>query len=68
MELADLKQLNAWRNKAAHQGIQLLKGGVPATLTRVIVRGWQASCDGLANSLDAIMHAELFRIMEVAPW
>jgi hypothetical protein len=37
-------------------------------LTLPIVQGWRASCAGLAFSLDGIMHAELLRIMGVAPW
>jgi hypothetical protein len=60
--------LNEWRNKAAHQSTQPLGGGVPAALTLPIVQGWRASCDGLATSLDGIMHAELLRIVGVAPW
>jgi hypothetical protein len=66
--VTDLGHLNEWRNKAAHQGTQPLRGGVPAALTLAIVRAWRASCDGLASSLDDIMHAELLRIMGVAPW
>ena len=38
------------------------------TLTLPIVRGWMASCDGLATSLDGIMRAELLHIMGIAPW
>ena len=63
-----LGHLNDWRNQAAHQGIQPLGAGVPATLTLAIVAGWRASCDGLAAAVDAIMYAELLRIMGFAPW
>jgi hypothetical protein len=66
--ITDLGHLNAWRNRAAHQGATPLGGGVPAALTLAIVQGWRASCDGLAMSLDGIMHAELLRTMGVAPW
>jgi hypothetical protein len=66
--ITDLGHLNAWRNRAAHQGTQPLGGGVPAALTLPIVQGWKASCNGLATSLDGIMRAELLRIMSVAPW
>jgi hypothetical protein len=66
--VTNLGQLNDWRNKAAHQGTQPLGGGVPAALTLSIVQGWRASCETLATSLDGIMHAELLRIMGVAPW
>jgi len=66
--VTDLGHLNAWRNKAAHQGTQTLGGGVPAALTLPIVKGWRTSCDGLATSLDSIMRAELLRIMGAAPW
>jgi hypothetical protein len=67
-QITDLGHLNDWRNKAAHQGTRPLAGGVPATLTLPIVQGWKASCDGLANSLDDIMHAELLRVMGITPW
>ena len=67
-QVTDLGHLNAWRNKAAHQGTQPLTGGVPAALTLAIVQGWRDSRDGLASSLDGIMRAELLRIMGVAPW
>ncbi len=66
--VTDLGHLNDWRNQAAHQGTQPLGGGVPAALTLPIVQGWRASCDGLATSLEGIMHAQLLRIMGVAPW
>lgn len=66
--VTDLGHLNQWRNKAAHQGDKALGGGVPPVLTLPVVRDWRASCDGLANSLDGIMYAELLRIMGVAPW
>ncbi len=66
--VTDLGHLNDWRNKAAHQGTQPLGGGVPAALTLPIVQAWKVSCDGLAQSLDDIMCAELLRIMGVAPW
>ena len=66
--ITDLGHLNAWRNRAAHQGTRPLGAGVPAALTLPIVQGWRASCDGLATSLDGIMRAELLRIMGVAPW
>jgi len=67
-QVTDLGHLNSWRNKAAHQGTRPLGGGVPATLTLPIVQGWRGSCDVLATSLDDILHAELLRIMGVAPW
>jgi hypothetical protein len=66
--MTDLAHLNEWRNKAAHQGTKPLGLGVPANLTLAVVQTWRASCDGLATSLDGIMHAELLRSMGVAPW
>jgi hypothetical protein len=66
--ITDLAHLNAWRNKAAHQGTKPLGGGVPHMLTLSIVRKWSVSCKGLAGLLDSIMHGELFRIMGVVPW
>src|SRR5882724_3522713 len=45
--VTDLGHLNAWRNKAAHQGTQPLAGGVPAALALPLVQGWRASCGGL---------------------
>ena len=67
-QVTDLGHLNDWRNKAAHQGTQPLGAGVPASLTLPVVRGWKASCDGLAASLDGVMSVELHRIMGAAPW
>jgi hypothetical protein len=66
--LTDLRHLNEWRNKAAHQGNKPPAAGAPAVLTLPVVQGWMTSCQGLAASLDAIMRAELLRIMGVAPW
>lgn len=67
-EVTQLGHLNAWRNKAAHQGTKPLAIGVPSTLTLASVQGWKASCNGLAVSLDGIMHQELLRILGVPPW
>ncbi len=67
-QVTDLGHLNDWRNRAAHQGTQPLAGGVPAILTLPTIQGWRVSCDGLATSLDGIMHAEVLRITGVAPW
>jgi hypothetical protein len=67
-QLADLRQLNDWRNRAAHQGTKPLSPGVPTSLTLPIVQGWRSSCAGLATSLNDIMHAELLRILGSAPW
>jgi hypothetical protein len=50
-QVTDLAHLNAWRNRAAHQGTQPLGHGVPTALTLPIVQSWRASCDGLATSL-----------------
>jgi hypothetical protein len=66
--ITDLSHLNTWRNKAAHQGTKPLGGGVPQVLTLQIVQNWRIACDGLAATLDNIMHTELLRIMGVAPW
>jgi hypothetical protein len=66
--VTDLGHMNAWRNKAANQSNYPLGGGIPVNLTLLIVQGWKTSCDGLANSLDAIMHGELLHILGVAPW
>jgi hypothetical protein len=66
--VTDLGHLNDWRNRAAHQGTRPLGGGVPPALSLPTVQSWRTSCDGLATSLDNIMHAELLRIMGAAPW
>jgi hypothetical protein len=66
--VTDLGHLNAWRNRAAHQGTSPLPTGVPAVLTLPLVQGWTASCDGLAVSLDGIMRAQLLHLLGVAPW
>jgi hypothetical protein len=67
-QLTDLHHLSDWRNKAAHQGTKPLGSGVPTVLTLPLVQSWRASCNGLAVSLDGIMHTELLRIMGAVPW
>ncbi len=66
--ITQLSHLNEWRNKAAHQGNRPLNPGISPVLTVQTVRGWMGSCDGLANWLDGVMHAELLQVMAVAPW
>lgn len=66
--LMELGNLNAWRNKAAHQGTQPLPMGVPAALTISLIQTWRDSCSGLATSLDDIMRNELQRITGTVPW
>ncbi len=62
--LADLKELNKWRNIAAHHGT--VPPGGPPTLAEV--RGWRGSCDGLGTSLDGIMYNRLRSILRRRPW
>ncbi|MGH7170034.1 MAG: hypothetical protein ACRELG_07150, partial [Gemmataceae bacterium] len=63
-----LGHLNYWRNHVAHQKATPPPSGVPSVLILADVRVWQASCDGLAASLDDIMRQELTRILGAAPW
>ncbi|HJT31430.1 MAG TPA: hypothetical protein VJ783_05220 [Pirellulales bacterium] len=67
-QVTNLGHLNAWRNKAAHQGTKPLAGSVPAVLSLPVLQNWISSCDGLAASLDGKMHIELFKMIGVAPW
>lgn len=62
--LADLKNLNEWRNIAAHQGV-VPPTGLPTLAT---IQSWRDSCDGLATSLDDILYNQLLRILQRAPW
>ena len=62
--LADLKELNRWRNIAAHHGT-VPPSGIPLLST---VQGWRNSCNGLATSLDGIMYNQLLRILKKKPW
>src|SRR5262249_10864775 len=39
--LTDLGHLQAWRNRAVHQGTSPLGGGIPAVLTLPIIQGWR---------------------------
>jgi hypothetical protein len=66
--VTDLGHLNYWRNAVAHQHASPPPTGVPAVLTLAHVQTWRASCDGLASSIDGIMHVELSRILGAAPW
>ena len=67
-QITDLGHLNAWRNKAAHQGTKPLAGGVAAALTLPLLQAWKSSCDGLAVSLDGKMQVELTLMTGAAPW
>ena len=62
--LADLKDLNEWRNIAAHHGV-VPPAGLPVLAT---IQGWRNSCNGLATSLDDIMYNHLRRILRRNPW
>jgi hypothetical protein len=64
--LADLERLNGWRNRIAHQGVQVRD--LPAPLTIPLLQTWRQSADDLAIELDRIMHDELLRITGAAPW
>jgi hypothetical protein len=68
LRVTHLGHLNYWRNTAAHHKTTPPPPGVPTALTLADVRNWRASCDGLAASLDAIMHNELTGMLGVAPW
>ncbi len=62
--LAHLRDLNGWRNIAAHHGV-VLPGGLPSN---PMIRAWEDSCDGLATSLDQIMYNRVLTILGAAPW
>lgn len=62
--LAHLKQLNRWRNIAAHHGIVPPEGLPPLTT----VQDWKNSCNGLATSLDDILYNQLRRTLRRSPW
>lgn len=64
VRLAHLKELNRWRNIAAHHG-NVPPSGLPALTT---VQDWLASCNGLACSLDSIMYNQLHVILRHGPW
>ena len=63
-----LGHLQAWRNRAVHQGTSPLGGGVPAALTLPLIRDWRESCSGLAISLDDIMYQHLRGVFGIPPW
>jgi hypothetical protein len=64
IRLQHLSELNEWRNIVAHHGV-IPTSGLPTILD---VRNWQASCDGLAVSLDGIMYNQLRRLLRREPW
>jgi hypothetical protein len=68
LRLTDLGHLQAWRNRAVHQGTSPLGGGVPAALTLPIIQAWRVSCDGLATSLDDNMYNHLLGVLGANPW
>lgn len=69
---ARLEQLNRWRNAIAHQdfsdttGLDLGSGRTDLWLADV--RAWRAACDGLAETLDAVVHDALLRLAGRPPW
>lgn len=63
-----LETLNIWRNSIAHQNFDPLKLGSKVTVQLVEVRKWNAACDGLAQSFDAVMGRHLSTILGTAPW
>jgi hypothetical protein len=63
--LQDLAALNEWRNVAAHHGTVIPAVG---PLTLPLLQTWQASCDGLAISLDAVMYHQLRHLLRRKPW
>lgn len=62
--LANLRDLNIWRNIAAHQGV-VPPAGLPPLAS---IQSWRHSCGGLATSLDAIMYNQLRKILSRPPW
>ncbi len=62
--LANLKELNTWRNVVAHQGVVSQSGFPPITS----VRAWRTSCDALATLLDAMMYNRLNSLLGKQPW
>lgn len=62
--LADLQELNKWRNIAAHHGV------VPSNQFPVLatIQSWKISCGDLAASLDVIMYNRLRTILRRQPW
>jgi len=63
-----LSFLNEWRNAIAHQNFDspLLSGR--SSLRLAEIRAWRATCNGLANSFDAVVNAHLAGIIGKAPW
>jgi hypothetical protein len=65
LRLTHLSQLNEWRNVAAHQSNNIPVG---VALTLPNLRAWRNSCDGLAESLDAVMYNRMRTILRRQPW
>jgi hypothetical protein len=62
--LPHLKELNKWRNIAAHHGT-VPSSGLPLLST---IQGWRNSCNGLATSIDEILYDHLRLILRRKPW
>ena len=62
--LDGLRELNKWRNIAAHHRV-VPPAGLP---THPSVQGWRNSCNDLATSLDDIMCNHLRKIVKRQPW
>ncbi|MBX9583735.1 MAG: hypothetical protein K2X87_25820 [Gemmataceae bacterium] len=64
VRLQHLAELNRWRNLIAHAA-PLPPTGLPGLAA---VRGWLASCDGLAAALDRLVYNELRKLLRRKPW
>lgn len=63
---AQLMLLSRWRNAIAHQ--EFSKTGGKRSLNLASVRRFRSSCNGLANSMDAVLRAHLNRLTGANPW
>ena len=67
VRITHLDHLNYWRNTAAHQRITPPPPPIPAALVLADLQNWRVSCDGLATSLDDIMHQNCSASLALPP-
>ena len=63
-----LEELNRWRNAIGHQDFAKPELGGRTTLKLQELRDWRDACNGLAITMDSVMHTHLQTMLGLAPW
>lgn len=66
--IAQIEDLNAWRNAIAHQDFDPIALGGTITLQLARVRRWRQTCSQLASHFDRIIGSHISQIIGTRPW